>query len=381
MTGSCGARQIRLGVIVNPIAGMGGKVGLKGTDGLEIVEEAWRRGAVPIAAERARRALARMTAPPADIDFLTGQGELGEVVLRALRFCPTLVGRGANATTAADDTRAAAAEMLARNVDLVLFAGGDGTARDIFAIVGNKIPILGVPTGVKMHSAVFATNPENAGDVAGRFLAYRKAAQRLRDAEIMDIDERLLRCGRISARLFGYARVPYERARVQHAKAAAPRDADAALDALSRKIAGSLQSGCLYLFGPGTTTQAIMRYAGIEGTVLGIDAVCNGRTVGLDLDERAILALTEGTRTCIVVSIVGGQGCVFGRGNQQISAEVIKRVGRDRILVVSGLDKLLALNGRGLFVDTGDAEADAMLAGYMRVEVGPDQSIICKVSS
>ncbi len=226
------ARQIRLGVIVNPIAGMGGKVGLKGTDGLEVVEEAWRRGAVPIAAERARRALARMTIPPADIDFLTGHGELGEVVLRALGFRPTLVGCGPKSTTTADDTRAAAAEMLARNVDLILFAGGDGTARDIFDIVGSRIPILGVPTGVKMHSAVFATNPENAGDVAGRFLADRKATERLRDAEIMDIDERLLRCGRISARLFGYARVPYERQRVQHAKAAAPRDADAALDAL-----------------------------------------------------------------------------------------------------------------------------------------------------
>jgi predicted polyphosphate/ATP-dependent NAD kinase len=376
-----GARRIRLGVIVNPIAGMGGKAGLKGTDGPGVTEEARRRGAVPIAAERARLALARMAIPPAGIDILTGHGDLGEVVLHALRLHPTLVGYGADYTTTADDTRAAAAEMLACDVDLILFAGGDGTARDIFDIVGSRIPILGVPTGVKMHSAVFATNPQNAGDVASRFLADPEAAERPRDAEIMDIDESLLRCGRISARLYGYARVPYERLRVQHLKAAAPRDADAALDALCRDIAGSLQSGRHYLFGPGTTTQTIMRHAGIEGTLLGIDAVSDGRAVGRDLDERAILALAGGKRTCIVVSIVGGQGCLFGRGNQQISAEVIKRVGRDGILVVSSLDKLLALNDRGLFVDTGDAEADAMLAGYMRVEVAPDQSIICKVSS
>ncbi len=295
---SGGGRRVRLGVIVNPIAGMGGKTGLKGTDGPGVVEKARRRGAVPVGALRARQALARMVVPvagrPAGIDILTGHGELGEVVVRALHFRPTLVGCAANATTTANDTRAAAAEMLARNVDLILFAGGDGTARDIFDIVGNSIPILGVPTGVKMHSAVFATNPQNAGDVAGRFLADPNAAERLRDAEIMDLDERLLRCGRSSPRLYGYARVPYERLRVQHAKAAAPRDADAALDALCRNIAGSLQWGWCYLFGPGTTTQTIMRYAGVEGTLLGIDAVCDGRAVGRDLDERAILGLLDG---------------------------------------------------------------------------------------
>jgi predicted polyphosphate/ATP-dependent NAD kinase len=228
---------------------------------------------------------------------------------------------------------------------------------------------------------VFATNPENAGDVAGRFMAAPGAAACLRDAEIMDIDEPLRQGARLSARLYGYVRVPYERSRVQHAKAAAPHDADAALDALCRKIAHSLQPGCLYLFGPGTTTQTIMRYAGIDGTLLGIDAVCDGSAAGLDLQERAILALIEGKPVRIVVSVVGGQGCLFGRGNQQISAEVIKRVGRDSILVVSSLDKLLALNDRGLFVDTGDKEADTMLAGYIRAEVGPDQSVICKVAS
>ena len=360
---------------------MGGKVGLKGTDGAAILEEARRRGAIPIATERARRALARMTIPLADIDVLTPGGELGETLIRAVGFRSSLVGGDAKCVTTADDTRAAAAEMLACGVDLILFAGGDGTARDIFDVVGSRVPVLGVPTGVKMHSAVFATNPENAGDVAGRFMTDPKASARLRDAEIMDIDEQSSLNVPISARLYGYARVPYERSRVQHAKAAASHDGDAALDALCKKIADTLKSGYLYLFGPGTTTQAIMRYAGIEGTLLGIDAVCDGRALDLDLHERPILALIAGKQVQIVISVVGGQGCLFGRGNQQISAEIIKRVGREGILVVSSLDKLLALGGRGLFVDTGDSEADAMLAGYVRVEVGPDQSVICKVSS
>jgi predicted polyphosphate/ATP-dependent NAD kinase len=168
---------------------------------------------------------------------------------------------------------------------------------------------------------------------------------------------------------------------VQHAKAAGRRDDEAALDALCQKIATTLQPGCVYLFGPGTTTQKIMRFAGIEGTLLGIDAVCDGRLVERDLSERAILALTQGKRMRIVVSVVGGQGFLFGRGNQQISAEVIRRAGRDGILVVSSFEKLLALDGRSLFVDTGDAAADAIVGNYIRVEVAPDQTIMCKVSS
>jgi predicted polyphosphate/ATP-dependent NAD kinase len=352
---------------------MGGKVGMKGTDGLDAVVEARRRGAVPLAPERARRALARITVAPADTDLLAAPGELGEQVLCALGLRPMLVGAVPKSVTTADDTRAAAAEMLARGVDLLLFAGGDGTARDIFEIVGASVPILGVPTGVKMHSAVFATNPENAGDVARRFLAGGRTGH-LREAEVMDADGGL-------ARLYGYARVPYERARVQHAKAVAPRDADAALEALCRSVADGLQPGVLYLLGPGTTTLSIMRHAGIAGTLLGIDAIRDGRAVGLDLNERGILALMEGRQTHIIVSIVGGQGCLFGRGNQQISAEIIKRVGRGGIVVVASMEKLLALGDRGLFVDTGDGEADALLAGYIRIEVAPDQSVICKVSS
>jgi predicted polyphosphate/ATP-dependent NAD kinase len=367
-------------VIVNPIAGMGGKVGLKGTDGAGIVDEARRRGAVPTAAERARRALARIAAP-GPVDVLTGSGELGETVVQAFGMRPVVVGSAPRATTTSDDTREAAAQMLHAGAGLILFAGGDGTARDVFEVVGDSIPILGVPTGVKMHSAVFATNPENAGDVAARFLAHHFGPARLRDAEIMDSDEHLLRNGLLSTRLYGYARVPYDRFRVQHAKAAGRRDDEAALDALCQKIATTLQPGCVYLFGPGTTTQKIMRFAGIEGTLLGIDAVCDGRLVERDLSERAILALTQGKRMRIVVSVVGGQGFLFGRGNQQISAEVIRRAGRDGILVVSSFEKLLALDGRSLFVDTGDAAADAIVGNYIRVEVAPDQTIMCKVSS
>ncbi len=175
--------------------------------------------------------------------------------------------------------------------------------------------------------------------------------------------------------------MPYERLRIQHAKALGAPDDEAALDALCRRIADTLEPDCVYLFGPGTTTQRALRFAGLEGTLLGVDAVLNGRLIGSDLDEATLLTLTAERPTRIVVSVIGGQGFLFGRGNQQLGAEVIKRAGRDGITVISSLSKLLALNERSLFVDTGDPALDANLCGYLRVETGRDQSVVCKVVS
>jgi predicted polyphosphate/ATP-dependent NAD kinase len=372
-------RCLRLGLIVNPIAGMGGRPGLKGTDGEGAAELARRLGAVPVAPERARRALARLAPHLERITLLTGHGELGESVAAALDLRPQLIGAPAREATTAQDSRELAAAMLSSGVDLILFAGGDGTARDIFDVAGGAIPMLGVPTGVKMHSAVFATGAENAGDVTARFLARSAGQPRLREAEIMDIDEGELRAGRLSARLHGYAQVPYERLLVQHAKAGPARDDDAALDALCRKLAQSMEAGCLYVFGPGTTTQRILRHAGIEGTLLGVDAVADGKLLGADLGERAILELSEGRSLRILVGVVGGQGFVFGRGNQQISAEVIKCAGRDGITIVASLAKILALEEQSLFVDSGDEALDSALAGFIRVETGPGQVLMCRL--
>jgi predicted polyphosphate/ATP-dependent NAD kinase len=268
--------------------------------------------------------------------------------------------------------------MREAKVDLILFAGGDGTARDIFDVVGTALPLLGVPSGVKMHSGVFATSPENAGDVALRFLLRLAGEPLLREAEIMDVDERELRAGRVSASLYGSARVPYERLFVQQAKAGASRNSEAVLEALCCKLAHEMEPGCVYVFGPGTTTQKILRHAGIEGTLLGVDVVADGKLVGADLGESAILSLIEGRQARIVMGIVGGQGFLFGRGNQQISAEVVRRAGRGRITVVSSLDKLLVLKDQSLFAD-GDEALGALLPDYMRVETGPDQSVICRL--
>jgi predicted polyphosphate/ATP-dependent NAD kinase len=367
----------RLGLIVNPVAGLGGRVGLKGTDGPEVVRRALELGAEPVAPVRAERALARLDRHRDRLTILAGARAMGGDAARDHGFETEIVsGSGSDETTAAD-TRSVAAELERRNVELILYAGGDGTTRDIVDAVGTRVPILGIPTGVKMHSGVFATSPEAAADLAATHVA--RDGGGVREAEVMDVDEAALRAGRVSARLYGLACVPRDRMRIQGPKAAS-RPGDAALHALCREIGRELSTG-LVLFGPGTTTQRILAGMDIEGTLLGIDAAEDGRVAGLDLGETQLLELLGDRSARIVVSVVGGQGYVLGRGNQQLSPEVIRRAGLHNLVVLASLEKLLELDPPRLLVDTGDRSLDDELSGYRRVLVAPSHSAVFPVTA
>lgn len=369
-----------LGLIVNPVAGMGGRVGLKGTDGAQVLQEARRRGAVPISSERAAIALKRLAVLTTPFQLITGAGELGEDAARAAGIEPIVVYTPSPGSSRPDDTRNAALVMAYAPVDLILFAGGDGTARDVLGVVSDRVPILGIPTGVKMYSAVFGTNPDNAGNLAARVITGEPSV-RFRDAEVMDIDEAATRNDQVSARLYGYARSPHERHLVQNAKAGSVLNENLALDAVSRQVVRQMKTGSLYLLGPGTTTRRVMIELGLPSTLLGVDAVKDGALVGADLNEQQLLQLMEGHETRIIVGVLGGHGSLFGRGNQQISAEVIRRAGREAIIVISSMDKLISLDSGCLRVDTGDCEIDALLSGHLRVHTGPDRSVFFRVRS
>ena len=377
------AGRQKLGVVVNPIAGLGGRVGLKGTDGPETLARARALGAVPTAGPRCALALESL-APLADqIEILVPPGPMGEdsavaagLRPRILTGLPQPMGNGM-------DTRRAVARFLEEKVDLLLFAGGDGTARDVVAVVGTEIPILGVPTGVKMHSAVFGTSPRAAGQTAAQLLGGEPAV-RLREAEVMDLDEEALRHGRVSASLYGIARVPHARGLVQACKAGARPDDEAALDAVARVIVREWPTDRLMILGCGTTTRRIRRAMGFDGTLLGVDVALGGRLIAADANEAQLLRLLDRAGeggAGIVASVTGGQGFLFGRGNQQISAEVIRRVGRDNILVVTGAAKLATLDPAVLHVDTGSAEVDTMLAGYMKIHTAPGQRMVMRVGA
>ncbi len=378
--------QPRCGLIVNPIAGMGGRVGLKGTDGPLILAEALARGAVPQSQKRAMQAVARLVHALPGLRFFTGEGPLGEDALRE-SGCNTNImdivaetpHRSNNMTTKGDTERLAEALEKA-GVDLILVAGGDGTVRDVFGIVGDRVPLLGIPTGVKMHSAMFATSPGIAGDVAAHFLSGNSKA-RLNDAEIMDIDEASVRQDRVSTRLFGYCRSPFEQSSIQGPKASPALDDREALWSSAKEIVGEMQPGTIYLLGPGSSTRTVAEVLGVQATLLGVDAVLDGKVIGTDLSESDILALVAGRPAKLIVGIIGGQGCLFGRGNQQFSSDVIRKIGRNNIIILAGAAKLAGLAPSRLFVDTGDLELDHALTGYMTVRTGARQQAMMRVDA
>jgi len=283
----------KLGFIVNPVAGMGGKVGLKGSDGYEIFKKAKELGAEPESPTRAVEALERIIRIRDNIELVTYPYEMGEDEAKECEFSPTVIGSIKRGDTTSCDTKNAAKEMLKLEVALLLFAGGDGTARDIYDVIGDRIPVLGIPTGVKIHSAVYATTPQNAGDLAVRYLDRKSSSIRLREAEVMDIDEQAFRENRLSAKLYGYLKVPYKRNLVQSAKAGSVPGEEAIMDAIACDVVNNMQDDYLYIVGSGTTLRGIMEKLGLEKTLLGVDAVHNRNLVGSDLNEAQLLKLIE----------------------------------------------------------------------------------------
>ena len=354
----------RIGLIINPIAGMGGSVGLKGTDG-ELAAVAKKLGAVPIAVTRAGIALSQLSDIKDQITVLTCSGEMGEESARSADIEATIVANVADEATTPADTASAAERILQHDPALLLFVGGDGTARDIFEAVGDRLPILGVPAGVKMHSAVFAATARAAGEVARQYLLHANRNSMLHEAEIVDREG-----ADNSLHIFGIARVPQLSFLVPGAKAVQPVSQQARLEGAIHRVARMVSDQRVSLIGPGSTMQALKQELGFSGTALGVDAVQDGQCIACDLNEERILQLIEGRDARIVVSIVGGQGYLFGRGNQQLSSRVIRAIGTDNIVVVSTQDKLTAIPGQQLLVDTGDEDLDRNLAGYRQVVVG-----------
>jgi len=347
--------------LINPVAGMGGTVGLKGTD--DLVEEARCRGAVPQAEERAVAAL--RTVDAGGLTILTCAGSMGAEALRLAEFTSYRVVYTPGEKTGAADTRAAVRTFLAEGADLILFCGGDGTARDIFDVADGTVPILGIPAGVKMYSGVFATRPSRVGEILARL-----GDLPLRDGEVMDVDEEAYRNGTLATRLYGYAKVPSLPSSVQGCKAVGEAaDEERAKEEIARFIAGVMADDILYIMGAGTTTAAITRFLGIEGTLLGVDVVKNRRLVARDACERDLLRLVEGEELCrIIVSPIGAQGFVLGRGTQQISPAVVRKVGADRVTVVATPQKLASTPA--LYLDLGDPELEAQFGDAIDVISG-----------
>jgi predicted polyphosphate/ATP-dependent NAD kinase len=352
----------RIGFLINPVAGMGGAVGLKGTDGK--VNEARLRGALPQAQDRALITLLHLSRT-AGLSFVTCSGAMGEETLRKAGVPDYQTVFHYTGESRAEDTRQAAGTFLKSGVDLILFCGGDGTARDLFDVVGRDVPILGIPAGVKMYSAVFAVDPSTAAELVMRY-----DATSLRDSEVMDVDEDAYRHGELKTLLYGIARTPALAGKVQFSKHVfEEQDEDRAKKEIAHFIREIMIPDVLYILGAGTTTESIARELGVNKTLLGVDAVKNGKIVAMDLDEKTLWSLLEqGQEAKILVSPIGAQGFILGRGNQQISARLVRKVGRENIIVVATPHKLRETPV--LYVDSGDSLLDAEFGDTVLVVSG-----------
>ena len=372
--------RLKLGIIVNPFAGLGGSLGLKGSDDLALVRErAGQDGLQPHAPARMARALAPLQGHSDTLDFFAFDGSMGANLLRELGFNPQILGAPqADSSTAADTARAARA-MHSAGIDLLVFAGGDGTARNIADAVGLSVPCLGVPAGVKIHSGVYTTSPEAAGRVLKRLADGLWAP--LIEREVRDIDEQAFARGVVRARHYSELLVPEVPEALQQVKnAGAEVDELAQLD-LADGVIEQLDPGTLYLVGPGSTTYVILQQLGLEGTLLGVDLLLDNQLRQKDANAaqiREALAAHAGP-VKILVTAIGGQGHIFGRGNQQIAWDIIEQVGRDNIWLVATPEKLKALEGRPLLVDTNNPSLDRALSGALPVTTGYRQQVIYPV--
>ena len=370
------SRRPRLGLVVNPIAGIGGTVALKGSDGPGTVEQALRLGAKPVAPQRALEMLKTLSVSFPNLELLVYPGEMGEEEATAAGFTPTVLGLITPGKTTAADTVRAASELKNAKIDLLMFVGGDGTARDIFDAINGDIPVVGIPAGVKLHSSVFAVNPRRAAEIVVAYLAGKTAT---RELEVMDIDEDLARRGRLSAQLYGHLCVPDQPQLLQGSKAGSRIGGEDAPQIAARIIA-EMDEDTYYILGPGTTTRAITDQLGIEKTLLGVDVVHRRQLSARDATESELYTISSHHPCVIVIAVIGGQGYVLGRGNQQVSSKVIRAVGIDNLVIIGTRDKLLALNGP-LRVDTGDTDCDSSLSGYRRVITGRHEESIWMVEA
>ena len=200
-------------------------------------------------------------------------------------------------------------------------------------------------------------NPRTAGMLMGQYALGK--VRETREAEVMDIDEDLFRQGIVQARLYGYLQVPNESKMVQNLKSGRGFSESASVEFLSNYIADTWEDDTLYIVGTGSTIAAVMKRLGLQNTLLGVDLVYGGAVIASDCTEQEILRTMENyDKVRILVTVIGGQGYIFGRGNQQISASIIKKVGRENIIVAASKNKMLSLFGKSLYVDTGDEEVN-----------------------
>jgi predicted polyphosphate/ATP-dependent NAD kinase len=333
-------------------------------------------GAEKKANEKMAKALSILDALNGQFEIFTASGDMGETVCASLGLPYTIVYRPASQETEGEDSEHAAKALINTGVDLLLFAGGDGTARNICHAVGNTIPVLGVPAGCKIHSGVYCVSPAAAGQVVSQMIAGELVSEM--DAEVRDIDEDAFRRGKVVAKPYGEMRVPAELSYIQAVKMGGKEDEALVLDDIAAYVSEIMEEtpDTYFVMGSGSTVAAVMEYLNIDNTLLGVDVIKNGQLVASDVTAAQLIKLTAHKPCKAVVTVIGGQGHIFGRGNQQLSPTFIRQIGKNNLMVVATKQKIQALQGRPLRLDTGDADLDLELAGAFTIITGYKDKVL-----
>ena len=370
--------MVRLGLLVNPDAGLGGRLGLKGSDGQ--AELARSKGAEDRSGPRMRLMLEYFSKLRRSgfegIEWVSSEGRMGTDWLpEGATIGSVRTTHSSSGSTSADDTAAAVGALLKEGIDLLVYAGGDGTTRDIVAALDSAgspdTPVIGVPTGVKMHSGCFAASPKAAAEVLSAWL---DGDLLLASTEVLDLDEERYRQGEWVVQLYAEAMTPasprWMQGSKQRIEASDEEDTTEGLADHIRELV--ISEDGLVIWGSGGTLRAIAEMNGFQPTNLGIDATLGNEQVGTDLDETGLLEILSSHTgpVTLLLSPMGGQGFLIGRGNLQLSPEVLRAIGIDNILGVVTPAKLLTV--RRLRIETGDADLDAEFAAkrYMKVLQG-----------
>ncbi|MFW9999471.1 MAG: ATP-NAD kinase family protein [Candidatus Hermodarchaeota archaeon] len=371
------------GLIINPISGMGGSVGLKGTDGRKILMKAIELGAIPTANNRTRTLLNELKSIKTNLKFVTCPGSMGENILNEMNFEYVCVKHPAFSriknildTTSRHTEIAAEIMKKSKKLKLIIFVGGDGTARDILKVVGNEKPCLGIPAGVKIFSSVFSINPKAASSIIIQFLCGEIF---LRESEVLDINENEYRKGNLISKLYGYLLIPYTPEFYQTSKIGSPTSDLDNQERIAKRIIEILEKDIYYLLGPGTTVKAITDQLYQKKTLLGIDLLLNEKVIAQDLNEQQILKILEERKVKIIISLIGQQGFLFGRGNLQISPKVLKAISLKDLIIVATKFKLQTIANQILRIDTRDPELDEKMKGLYKIIVDYDELKICKL--
>ena len=384
------APLLRIGLVVNPLAGIGGAVGLQGSDG-EVVQRAAReRDGKPRGEERLSIFLqalrTRLGGDFGRLAWCTWGGVMGAQILSSNGVIAQVAGEPA-AQTSAQDTQLAVKTLGARYVDLLIFVGGDGTARDVLTAADEQTCVLGLPAGVKMHSGVFAISPSAAADVVAGLAQgslVGRIPREVRDYVPAAKDATNAKHQAVATKRYGELWVPEAAGYLQQMKVGGKEDEGLVVQEIVSFFLDhpEIYSGKALVMGPGSTCLAIKQALGLNGALLGCDVLLPTGEAMENATSADLLNLASQHTLHVLVSFTRHQGFLLGRGNQQLSAEVLHALSwKQDATVLGSRTKLATLDQRPMLVDTGDARLDQQLSGLVSVLTGYDDFLLYRVSS